>query len=381
MIPIDELFASSTKEEVLETWLTALEAFQIPARTWRKGGVALTILAVVAATYAAFTSLVATIAKGAFLDTATGASLTLLARFVYGVERRPATRATGQVRLDNAGGGLFTFGPGEFRVINPDSQATYVNAAAFTLSPLQTGLFVDVIAELAGSEGSALAGTITKIDTTASRVTCTNPAAVLGSDEESDAELAQACRDRVAAYGAGAPRGAYAFWARRATRLDGSFVDVNRVSVSPSSSTGLVVVHVASPAGTPAPADIAAVAAMLEAKVRPDSVTVDTFGAVSRVVPVAATVWVASDAGETDASVRAAALQALADLQRTWPIGGRRKGDGSTNGLFADRINAAIIASRPAIFDCDGVASDVPLLDNEIPVFVPDLSIRFEARS
>lgn len=386
MIPFDVLATPPTADEVLEEFRASLESYGVPARSWGKdgpsgtgGGVANTILVVIATVFAAFATIVSAIAVGGFLDYATGDGLTLLARYVFGVERIPATQATGQVKLTNSGGGIYTYAVGEFRVLNPTTGKGYVNASAFTLAALST-LSIDVISEEFGTAASSSAGTITKLDTTALGVSCTNPLAVVGTDAESDPRLAQRCRDRRDAYGVGGPRGAYAYWGISAKRIDGSAVNINRVSVSTSSSTGQVYVYLAAPSGAPSAGDVTAAALAFETYVRPDSVTVTTAAAVVRTVPVTATIWADPTVSTDTAALSAAALAALIALQSTWPIGGIRKGDGTTNGLFSDRINAALIASHPAIFDADGVTSDVPLLANEIPVFVPTLTVAYGVR-
>ncbi len=376
-LPLDVLLATPpTADDVVEEFRAELEALGIPARSWSSSGPSgtggnplNTILVVVATVYAAFAGIVMSLARSAYLDESADGELTALAKYTFGVTRRPATYASGQVRLDNAGGGVFSFGPGEFRAVNPTSKKAFVNVSAFTLGALETGKIVDVVAVEPGSGSSSAAGTITSLDTALLRVTCTNPLGVVGTDEESNESLRQACRDRRDAYGAGAPRGAYAYWARRATRLDGTLVDVNRVGISPSSSTGVVTVTVASPSGAPIAGDVTAVAAALETYVRPDSVTVVVQGATVRLVPVTATLWVDPTTSASSAAIIAAATTALQDLQATYPIGGVRKGDGTTNGLTADRIAATLIGSHRAIFDVDGLTTDTPLLQNEIPVF------------
>src|SRR5690606_14818917 len=101
---------------------------------------------------------------------------------------------------------------------------------------------VDVIAFEAGSASSSSAGEITEIVTTMLQVTCSNPVALIGRDEESDPALRQRCRDSLGALSPNGPQAAYEYWAKSALRADGQPVNVNRVWVSTASSIGHVTV-------------------------------------------------------------------------------------------------------------------------------------------
>ena len=99
--------------------LAALELLQIPARSWRVANPLRVILRVVATMYAGFTTVFVALIKSGFLDYAETGWLTLLARYVYGVERVTADFATGEVTLTNSGGGIYPFAAGELRLQDP----------------------------------------------------------------------------------------------------------------------------------------------------------------------------------------------------------------------------------------------------------------------
>ena len=86
---------------------------------WKPGAVVRTIVAVLAFVLAAFSVLTSLLAKSGFLELSSGAWLTLVARYVYGVERDTGSFATGFVTLDNAGGGVYSGDPDDLLFTNP----------------------------------------------------------------------------------------------------------------------------------------------------------------------------------------------------------------------------------------------------------------------
>lgn len=374
MIPIDQLTTPVTADQVVDTVLTTLESLSIPAKSWPKGGVARTIIRVLAIVFAGFSSLLADGVRAGFLDYATGAWLTMLAQYVYGVTRIDAVFATGKVTFVNTGGGSYTKVAREVRVSNPTTKKTYVNQAGFTLGPGAT-LTVDVIAEEQGSASSSAPGTVTNIDTTMLGVTVSNAAAIVGSDAELDPALVIRCRLSLGARSVYGPRSAYSFWGLSAPRNDGTIVDVNRVTVSTQSSTGTVSAYIASPSGSPTVGDVAYVQAAFEQYAQPLCVTAVAVGATAVALPLSGvTIWARKEYGAAAADIVAAATAALTDLAKTYPIGGLRKPPSLQGYLFADRMAAAIIGSHPAIYDVDGIGADFALSAGQVPVITAGMT-------
>lgn len=111
MLPIDQLIKPLSKDEVKDSIYRLMAATGLPVTSWPEGGVARTIVAIVAAIFAGFTDVIAVAIRAGFLDLAEGIWLTLLARYVYGVDRIEATFAAGEVTLNNTGGGVYSFDP------------------------------------------------------------------------------------------------------------------------------------------------------------------------------------------------------------------------------------------------------------------------------
>ena len=375
MITLDDLLTARSEDDVMEDFLARLETSGVPARSWRKGGVARTMLRIVAATYSGFSSLIVQVTKSGFLETAEGGWLTLLARYVYGVERIPATFATGKLTLVNAGGGLFNFGPREFRALSTTKKA-FTNLAAFSLGPGAT-IVIDVEAVEAGTASSAAPNSVTALETTLLRVTVTNVASIVGSDEESDVDLRQRCRDKLAALSMLGPRGAYAYAVRVAKRSDGSPVAVNRLSVSPSSSTGRVTVYVASPSGPPPLSDLDAIRDSIEAIARPDTATAEVLAATPVAFKSALTVWAKRTDGVSAGDIQTFVEKGLELFVASYPIGGIPKPPFSNKGyLYSEGIAGTAKSAHASIYAIDGANADLPLKAGEVATLAASVDVR-----
>ena len=375
-LSIEDLISPPSADQTLETFLSELETLGIPVRSWRTGGVARTILRVVANTYAGYAALMAEAIRAGFLETARGDWLTILARNTFNVERRAATFATGEVQLVNTGGGIFSYGADEVRFLRPSDGKAYTNTEAFTLNPADT-LLVPVRAVEAGSDSSAPPDTITALETVLLLVAVTNPEAVVGSDAESDAELRQRCKDRLGAISVRGPRSAYSYAVSSALRDDGSPVDINRSSISPSSSTGVVTVYCASPSGTPLEADLDIVRQSIEDIARPDSVTANVLAVTEVPVDRTFTVWVRRTAGLSVDDIENYVNDALIRRVSEYPIGGIPKPPSSQGYLYADWLAGVIEGAHDTIYDVDAdVETDVALDPGEVATLSTTLDVR-----
>lgn len=383
MIPISDLLKPITADEQLETFLTTLETLGVPARKWRQGGVARTILRVIAISFAGFSSTMAAGIGAGFLETATGAWLVLLAYYVYGVVAIPATQATGQLVLFNNGGGLYTYPAGKAFFLNPVSKVTYTNAADFTLNPL-SNLTIDIIATTFGAATSSTPTTITQLVTSMLKVECTNPEAVIGQDAERDEDLRVRCFAKLATLSVRGPRNAYVYAAKSAKLAGGAPVNINRVSVSTSSSTGHVQIYCATPTGTPLSVELDAVRANIEAIARPDGVTATTSGVTSIDYTASITVFAEITTGVSAADVQAAAATAIATFIENYPIGGLTNASTGLRGLFGSGITSVIGAASPAkVFAVLGAAGGndlaLALTDGQVARDAVTIAVQLQA--
>lgn len=365
-LTITELFTPLTTEQVVETILTSLETIGLPARSWRQGGALRVIIVVLATLYAGFTQVASAFIQSGFLETAVGGWLTLLARNVYGVEREPASFASADLTLVNGGGGSFTEGIGEISVKNPATGKVYTNTEAFTLLPSETATVAFQAVEV-GSASSTAPGTITEFVTAMLGVTVTNETAFVGSDAQGDADLKAACRAKLGALSLRGPRGAYEYAVSVALRNDGSPVDINRVSISAFSSTGIVDVYCASPSGAPVPSDLDDVAASIELYARPDTVTVNVLAVTEVPVAEVLTVYARRTPGLSSTDLQTQIDGALINAIKSYPIGGLPTPPSAQGYLYGDFIAGTVKAVHPSIYHVTGQV-DVLLNAGEVAV-------------
>lgn len=327
MVAFEDLLAPVTADQVKRSIYNVLEATGANTTVWKPGAVVRTIITALSIVIAGFAQLIYLALAGGFLTLATGNWLTLLARFVYKVEREVATFASGDVRLTNTGGGLFTFGPGAFRVKNLDTLKTYKNIAGFTLNP-NASLTIAFVADEKGSASSSVAGGITGFaGAVLPLVTVVNPASLVGLDEESDSSLTVRCFDKLGALSPNGPTDAYAWVARNAKRPDGTPIGVNRLSFS-RDGYGNIFLVVANPSGavtgvyTDPNTDLGALYLSVLKQCTPLCITPHAQSAVQITQNFAGTIYAYSTQGLTEASLVAAAAKALGEMLARAPIGG-----------------------------------------------------------
>lgn len=368
-LSIDELTRAMTEDEVFAKFLEIADSLGLPTSSWRKGGALRVIFRVVARVYAGFTAVMAAFIASGFLDTSTGEWLTKLAFYVYGVTRREATFAREKIRLSNTGALVFDDnGVGEIVVFNPATKKAYRNTEAFDLAAFEVK-DVEFEAIEIGSASAAAVGTITGLETHLEGVTVSNPKPFIAIDAERDASLRQACRDKLASLSVRGPRGAYSWAVREAKRDDGNAVNVNRISVSTSSSTGRVTTTVAAPSGAPAAEDITAIADSIEQRARPDGVTSIVQGATEVAIVRALTVYAKRTVGVSAADIRSLVETAFVREGAEYPIGGLPKPPATQGKVWADWIVGVAKSAHPAIYEIDGDGSDDSLTTAQVPVF------------
>ncbi len=353
-IPITDLLTPIPAAQFRSTMVNLLVALGVPADQWRAGGVASTILTVVSNTFENFSSLMTTALASNFLDYASGSWLVLLAYYVYGVTAQPASFASGQLTLTNTGGGIYDYPLNGALFGNGTVQ--YTNDQSFSLAASSSVTF-DIVATVAGAVGSAAPGTITTMVTTMLGVTCTNALSVVGQDAQSDSSLRLECQEALAATSEDGPANAYEYAVKNAVNATtGLPVSVNRVSVSPASSGGIVSIYCASPSGVPIASDLTAAALAVETYCRPLGVTANVY-AVSTVANTnAITVWARALPGVSQVALQAAAQAAVAAFIAQYPVGGLSIGSGGY--LFASLIDGIIYGVNSAVFEITGTTDN-----------------------
>jgi phage-related baseplate assembly protein len=367
-----ELTTPLTADEVEAAIYAALAARGAKTTAWKPGAVVRTIIAGVSIVLAAFSSLAAMVAAGGFLGTAAGDWLTLLARYVFGVERIGGTFATGYVTLTNASATPYSGGADDLIVQNSTTDAAYRSTGAWYVAAGGTA-DVEVRAVELGSESTSPAGDIDELVTTLSGVTVANATALVGTDEETDSALRTRCLERTGALSPNGPRDAYGYVARTAVDEDGDAIGVTRVATQ-AVGDGTVNVWVATATGpvtgyswVPG-TDLGAIATAIYEQAEPLSVTAVVASATALTIPVTCDLWIYTSSGLTAGEVEGLVDDALEALFSATPIGGHLVG--STRKMYRDDIVSALDAVHEKVFHVtvSSPAADVDVLISQVPV-------------
>lgn len=262
-LSVFSLIAKQTADEIFTLALEVAELVGLPVSTWRTGDPTRTQFRALARKLANADEIQTELAKAAFItgpeaERASGEWLKLRVADVYGVEAEEAKFATPSITLDNAGGGLFEWDTRGLVVSSSSTGATFRSQSPGLINPLETGVVVSLVADVAGSAGSV---GLDEIDTIVSPaltgVTIASSTAAIGSDAQSDVGLIEQALATLGALSPNGPVDAYEFVARNAelTGIQG----VTRAKGEGDTADGTVTVYVAT---TTAALDVDSVAAI-----------------------------------------------------------------------------------------------------------------------
>ena len=219
MPTIADLITAKDRDALFAEGLAVAQDEGLPATAWQPGSVPRTLLKADATALADLHATQAAIAKGAFLDDAEGAWLTLHAASRYQVTRVAATFNEGTVVVTVASGaGPYTIAAAGLLVSDGTRRWRSTNTSAVTVSSAATTSFT-VRAEGSGSAYDVANDTITAVLSPAlAGLSVNNPSSSWvtrsGADEESDASVRARCRARWSTLGRGANLDAYEYNAR-----------------------------------------------------------------------------------------------------------------------------------------------------------------------
>lgn len=372
---LEELTKPLTVDEVKTRIYDAIAAAGVDTTTWKPGAVVRTIIAGTSIALSAFSEMQAEIAKQGFLDLAEGPWLKLKAKHDYGVEANEGTFATGEVQLDNTAGGVYSVGVGEMTVQNSTSGKTYVNTEAFSIGALETGVLVDVRAVEIGTPSNAAPGEIDSFVTPLLGVTVTNPAAVVGSDAETDAQIRRRSRDKTGSLSPNGPADAYRFIAASAVRDDGTSIGATRVNPVPLGAGG-VVVYVADASGTvdgdpnDSSTDLGIIQDDIAEQAEPLGITANVLSATAVGFNVTYEIWVSKSAGLTDSDIESAVSDALTEFYAAQPIGGTKLPGDSKGKVFVSAVRDAIFSAVDGVvrLELTSPTADIELNPHWAPV-------------
>lgn len=255
MLTLQQLITPPTEDQALASLITILQQLGFQATSWQSGSIQVTFLRMMSRVWSSLATSVQQIAAGGFTTLAgsgtiagTSAFLTLLALYVYNLERVDATSTIGQVLFtSSAAAPIHTWAAGDIIVSDQPSGTaganTYACTAGGTLGPSSTVL-VEFAATIAGVAGNIATGTTLYLWTPRVGIVATNPAfgatgtwiTTPGQDAESDASLVSRCIGRWSQLTYGNINGAYEAWARAA------LPSLTRVRVSSAPGDGSITI-------------------------------------------------------------------------------------------------------------------------------------------
>lgn len=350
---LEELITPMTVDEAKTAIYDALAARGVTTTGWKPGAVARTIIGALAIILSAFSELQASLARSGFLDLAEGAWLTLLARYVYDVERDTGSFATGTVTLTNTTGSIYSGDPGDLVFLNSTTGKTYRNTKAYSLGSMGM-VTVDVEAIEIGTASYAAAGEIDALVTTLNGVEVENASALVGADEETDALLRLRCRESLGRLSPNGPKDAYAYFARSTTNSAGASIGVTRVREVPDGFGGVTVYVATASGGVTGDADdpdtdLGAIQEAFDENVEPIGITATATSATTLTVAVTYELWVRDTIGMSESEITTAVGASLTSAISDAPIGGERLDPEDSAGfVFVDTLEAAIDDALPA---------------------------------
>lgn len=367
-----DLIQPMTRQEVQTAIYSALTSAGVNTTSWKTGAVVRTMIVSVSAVIAALTTLKAQIARSGFLEFAAGDWLAIVARYVYDVEREPASFATGTVTLDNEGGGVFEIeAAGDFIVSHKVTGKSYRNTAPFTLGALQIGVVVPVSAVEIGSGSDAEADDLTVLTTPLPGVECSNEGALSARDEETDPELRARCKERLGALSPMGPWDAYSYAVKTAKRTDTlASLGITRVRLT-KDGFGNVTVYLATGEGGVQPSDVALAQDAIERKAVPQAVTATAVSATPKIINVAQEVWAYNTSALTPEQIEEAIYVKLRDYLALQPVGGNDIEDGQGR-IYTDVLRSVTNSAIPSLVIRTQMATpagdSVTLAAFEVPV-------------
>jgi uncharacterized phage protein gp47/JayE len=363
----EQLMTPNTRDEFLSSELFVAQELGLPVTAWQPVSVAREILYINAQMLENQSVAITPIARGGLLDYAEGAWLTLLADQVYDVQRIESTFATGPIRLNNSLSTPHTFAAGDVRILNESTGKTYTSTTGGTLTGLGN-LTLSYAADEPGSASNITSGDVLSLVVDIPGVTAAYVSALLGQDEETDPQLRERCRESNAKASPNGPADAYNYFAKTATRPDGTAIGVTRTNRVPSNGT--VTVYVADADGSVTSPDVAYVQEFLNENCVPTGFTVVTVSAATLTVPFVATAILAPDASASTDELTTRVTDALNEYFSTVAVGGVKSADSTFQGLYLDTL---ITLARVAMGDnvlhvaISSPNSNVALLNNQVP--------------
>lgn len=254
-----------TTAELQAQILNAMTAAKLPTSAWQKNGAWQNLIQWFAMMLQLLYAILNDLARAMFLETAEAQALIDKGENDFGTAYRGKTFATGKVTLLNASGSQIDE-PAEALAFaqTGDTTITYRNSGTIAGWLNGTELEIDLVCDVAGTIGNVPAANVAPFNlemvTTIVGVSIVEHSAIVGQDDQDPDEYRALCRRQAQSRSIGGAQGAWE-WYPTQLYTDGTVADpekpdptktrvnVNRVFVEESSSTGVTTLVIASPSG------------------------------------------------------------------------------------------------------------------------------------
>lgn len=370
-VSIEQLIVASTAAEIEAEVLSLCASNGLSTSSWQSGSVIRTIIAILSQEIATKSLVEVEIARGGLGDLSSAEWAKLWAYTIYNVIFVPAAPATGVVTLTNESGTQYDLDPGDLIVAHSVTGKTYRNQDAISIlagSVLVPTELVDVAiqSDETGTANDAAPGEITSLVTALVGVSVTNPAAVLGADEETTAALVLRTRSKLGSLSPNGPKEAYNYVAQT-PELSVTSTPITRSRTVADPVTGEVSLYIATAGGAPTAPDVAVVQAAIEELAEPWCVESTAIAASEIVIPITYRVWIRSSI--TSLQVTSAIAIALSTYLATIQVGGVLVPP-DTGAVYVEALTYVIHTALPGIERVlvTVPAADVVVAPNEVPV-------------
>jgi hypothetical protein len=301
---IEDVISLTAASDIQDGVLSLCATAGLPTSSWQPGGVIRTMIAEISTVIAQRAVIDVEIAKGGFGDLASPEWAKLWAYQIYNVLFVSSATAKGYLQLTNTTSDPHTLQIGDLIVAHKTTGKTYRNQEVVEVAPLSTTSPFAIESDELGTASDAAPDEITVVVAPSALigVTATNPAAVLGADEEKTEALVKRARAKLGHLSPRGPKGAYDYVAR--TPLDqfeavddtGLLVPtstpITRSRTTLDPVTGNIIVFIATAGGAPTFDDVARVNAGIWRWAEPQGVTSSALAASEIAIDVSYRIWV-----------------------------------------------------------------------------------------
>ncbi len=365
-LSIDDVITPTTADEVEAEVLSLCVTADLQTSAWQAGSWVRTIIEILSQEIATKSLVEVEVAKGGLGDLASASWAKLWAKSIYDIDFVAAAPSTGVITLTNASVVQYDLDPGDLIVAHSVTGKTYRNQATISVLASSTLANVAISADEVGTSSDAAPGQITVMVSSLVGVTVTNPAAVLGADEETTKQLVTRSRAKLASLSPNGPKDAYNFVATSPT-LSATSSPITRSRTSGNQVTGVVSVYIATATGTPTAPNIAIVQAAIDFWAEPWCVQATAIGATEVVINITYTVWIRSSL--TALQIEDAIETALSVYVSTVPVGGVVVPP-DTGNVYVEALTHVIHTTYSTIERVLVTlpAADIVLTANQVPV-------------